>query len=50
MGVRSRDRISYVSFVCEYISELINFAHAEKRADSDEYLFDIEINYDYTAI
>ncbi|XP_057440494.1 histone-lysine N-methyltransferase, H3 lysine-9 specific SUVH5-like [Lotus japonicus] len=40
-GVRSRDMIPKRSFICEYTGMLINFEEAEKRAENDEYLFDL---------
>ena len=43
------DRIPNGCFMCECTGELINFAEAKKRASSDDYLFDIEINYDDTT-
>ncbi|KAG5616490.1 hypothetical protein H5410_016314 [Solanum commersonii] len=44
-GLRSRDRVSSGSFICEYVGELLDEKEAESRIDNDEYLFDVG-NYD----
>ena len=43
--MRSRDRVSSGSFICEYVGELLDEKEAESRIDNDEYLFDVG-NYD----
>jgi euchromatic histone-lysine N-methyltransferase len=46
-GVRSHDRISSGSFICEYLGATIQDGKAIKMTDNDQYLFTLGIDIVY---